>query len=548
MFKKFESLGRFGGWVIFLATFICYILFSNLMPITDPVESNYLLTAKEMALSGDWIVPRIYGQVWFDKPPLLYWLLALNFKFFGSSAIGARAIPAFFSAASVSLVYWFASRIYDKRKGLIAAVILATSFQFLFMAKLVITDTLLFLFSSGAVAFFYLGYMSFNQSKKWHMLVYPCMGLAVLVKGPVGVLLPGVIILSFLAMQNKLSELRAMYVLPGIVMFVSIVVPWYLEMYLTYKGEFIRSFFGVHNYLRAITSEHPKDNVFYFYPVVLVVGMLPWSGIALSGLLSGYRKIRQCGCTKSLILLLWASAYFVFYSLMATKYLTYTFPMLFPMAILAADYIDTLPAGVQPKKLFWLAGLPLVILVLSYSYLSYKYLVDTLFLLNISGMLIMTVWALWRAKQDGAEVFAKLAMCALGVFILLSATVLPKAAVIRSGQAIAEEVKLLSNYRIGIIGDYSTSAVYYSGQTIVRLTLEPYLPPPSDQELDWTSKYKMPTESLRTFIKTSPFQSGIVVIVRTDRLPEFKLAVADCEFTTIFTNEDFSIFKLVELR
>lgn len=78
-------------WLIFWVAAILLLFFMNgSLPITDSVESNYALTAKEMVLSGDWISPQIYGKPWYDKPIMSYWLIALGFKIFGFSEFGAR--------------------------------------------------------------------------------------------------------------------------------------------------------------------------------------------------------------------------------------------------------------------------------------------------------------------------------------------------------------------------------------------------------------------------------------------------------------------------
>ena len=73
------------GWILFFSSFIFFWIFSDWGPITDPVESNYALPAKEMILSNDWLTPHIYGKIWFDKPILIYWLTAISFKLFGFS-------------------------------------------------------------------------------------------------------------------------------------------------------------------------------------------------------------------------------------------------------------------------------------------------------------------------------------------------------------------------------------------------------------------------------------------------------------------------------
>ena len=90
--------------VVFIVWLVFICLAIICLPVTDPVESNYALTAKEMVLSGDWLSPQIYGTYWYDKPIMIYWLIALGFKIFGIADCGSfyRAI---FGALSVATMY-----------------------------------------------------------------------------------------------------------------------------------------------------------------------------------------------------------------------------------------------------------------------------------------------------------------------------------------------------------------------------------------------------------------------------------------------------------
>lgn len=126
--------------------------------ITDSVESNYALTAKEMVLSGDWISPQIYGNYWYDKPVFFYWLTAAGFKIFGFNEFAARFFPALFGMAGLGLLVYAAKKLYGEKTALWSGVILMTSTEFFLISKSVITDSTLFFFFSMALVFFYLGY------------------------------------------------------------------------------------------------------------------------------------------------------------------------------------------------------------------------------------------------------------------------------------------------------------------------------------------------------------------------------------------------------
>ena len=126
--------------------------------VTDSVESNYALTAKEMVLSGDWLSPQIYGNYWYDKPIMFYWLTALGFKLFGFTEFGARFFPALFGLLGIGLVSYGGYRLYNEKVGFFSGVLLLSSVEFFLISKSIITDAVLFLFFSATLLFFYLGY------------------------------------------------------------------------------------------------------------------------------------------------------------------------------------------------------------------------------------------------------------------------------------------------------------------------------------------------------------------------------------------------------
>ena len=104
------------GWWLFWGLAALLLFFGNgQLWITDSVESNYALTAKEMVLSGDWISPQIYGNYWYDKPVFFYWLTAAGFKIFGFNEFAARFFPALFGMAGLGLLVYAAKKLYGEK-------------------------------------------------------------------------------------------------------------------------------------------------------------------------------------------------------------------------------------------------------------------------------------------------------------------------------------------------------------------------------------------------------------------------------------------------
>ena len=134
-------------WLLLFAAAAALLFAGNgSLLITDSVESNYALTAKEMVLSGDWLSPQIYGHYWYDKPIFFHWMTALAYKMFGFTEFASRFFPALFGLGSVALLAWGGSKLENARSGFISALVLLSSVEFFLISKSVITDAVLFFF------------------------------------------------------------------------------------------------------------------------------------------------------------------------------------------------------------------------------------------------------------------------------------------------------------------------------------------------------------------------------------------------------------------
>lgn len=175
--------------------FLLFMLGNWAIAITDPVESNYTLTAVEMLRSGDYISPRIYGNYWYDKPAFFYWELIAAYKLMGVNEFASRFFPGVFGVLGLMMTYGFARKLYDRKTGLMAAGILGTCFEYWLLSKTVITDLTLFVFFNAVLIFFFWGYR--RGQRNYYYLCYLFAGLATLDKGPIGLLLPGFVLTVF---------------------------------------------------------------------------------------------------------------------------------------------------------------------------------------------------------------------------------------------------------------------------------------------------------------------------------------------------------------
>ncbi len=322
--------------------FLCVLYFGGnaQLPVTAPVEVNYALTAKEMCAAGNYLSPQIYGNYWYDKPIFFYWELIAAFSVFGVTDFAARFFPALFGVAGLALTYGLARRLYDARTAFWSAMILGTGLLYAVLAKLILTDMSLFVFFGATLGAFLIGYR--EERCAYFYAAYACAGLATLTKGPIGLLLPGLVILVFLTLRRDLGALARIRIPTGLLVYCAVCGPWYLYMYAAHGADFVNTFLGIHNVLRATVSEHAQWNVWYFYLGIYFLGMFPWSFALPLALLRVWRVRPQIDL-RAQFLLVWAIVVPLFFQCMATKYPTYSFPAFLPAAILTARLLAHYP-------------------------------------------------------------------------------------------------------------------------------------------------------------------------------------------------------------
>ena len=241
----------------------------------DIDEGNNAEAAREMWESDNWVVPSCNYQLRVDKPALLYWLQIAAYHFFGVNEFAARLPSALAALLAVLLTYELGRRQFGAAVGLLAGLILASSFLFCAAAHFANPDALLNAFTVLTLLFFWIGFDS--GWRGWPLLAGASAGLAVLAKGPVGVLLPGAVALLFLLWSRRLRLLGNGRLLLGGLVFLLVALPWYVWVGIETKTDFLRGFFLKHNVGRFLSPMENHRGPIFYYPVVLLLGFLPWS-------------------------------------------------------------------------------------------------------------------------------------------------------------------------------------------------------------------------------------------------------------------------------
>jgi len=319
-------------WLVAIITII--IVFFNLggVPLLDPDEPVYAETPKEMFAFNEFVSPRIYGEYWYDKPPMFYWLVAISYKIFGVNEFAARFPSAILAVACILAVYLSGRRLFNERAGMAGALVLATSIEYFYLGKAAVTDiTLLFFLSVSLLSFI----------EKRYYTAYLFAGLATLTKGPIGLLFPGGIIFFYLLATRNWSQLKSMKIFSGLLIYAIVATPWYVIMYNIHGSIFIDTFLGFHNITRFTSPEHPESVQWYYYLPVLILGFFPWTAIMLQSMWTSLTRSRN-NFSVLLFLNIWALFIFIFFTISQTKLVSYILPMYPPLAMIAGWYIDYL--------------------------------------------------------------------------------------------------------------------------------------------------------------------------------------------------------------
>ena len=190
---------RFDLALLLIVLSVPFFLLLGRLPLIEPDEGRYAEIPREMLLHGDFITPCLNYVKYFEKPPLHYWLNALSFSIFGQNEFAARFAGTLAGLLTVLFTYWLGRQLFERRVGLLAALIVGTSGGFLVQSRINITDMTLTFCLTLCLGSFLLGIRDEGPRKGlYYYLGYAGAALAVLAKGLIGIVFPGGIIFLFL--------------------------------------------------------------------------------------------------------------------------------------------------------------------------------------------------------------------------------------------------------------------------------------------------------------------------------------------------------------
>jgi len=312
--------------------------------LTDADEAFYGESAREMVESGDWLTPHYNYEPRFQKPVLYYWLTAAAYEVTGPSEFSARLWSALSGLGLVLITAACARRWYDDETALLAGAIVATNFGYFAMARSALPDLPLACCITAAIwAAFMATLEQERQPRRWVLLSAFAVGCGILMKGPIGAVLPALVVVPVLLIERRTLSVRWSDLGLALLVLLAVAVPWYVAMWWRHGPSYLESFFIGDNLERFATSRFNDPRPWWFYVPVIAGGLLPWTPLASVWL----RPVRQFLMrredigTLDLRLLLWAVLPLAFYTASIGKQPRYILPILPPLAmLLAASILD----------------------------------------------------------------------------------------------------------------------------------------------------------------------------------------------------------------
>ena len=340
----------------------CHELHAKMVP-----RSLRLIDIKNSlrCLDGGTVTPILYGHPWLEKPALYYWRAMSSFKEFGVSDWAAR-LPSASGAFLLIAMIFLHMRRFRPGGQLDAALITASSVAIIGFARGASTDMQM----AAPLCIGMLGWYAWYETGKkfWLFDLYFFGAAATLAKGPIAPFLALCIILLFVGLRREWSALRRTFWVPGLLLYLAMVLPWYIAVQRE-NPTFVEKFFVQHNLERFATNLYEHRQPFWYYLAVMLVGLMPWTVIAIRALVAAmnasiaewkvklnpkcYLGLPRTGDAFPEFLVLWALFPVVFFTFSKSKLPGYILPSIPPLTILTGDYLNRIRRAGLPNWLLW---------------------------------------------------------------------------------------------------------------------------------------------------------------------------------------------------
>jgi len=334
-------------WLVLLLTSATFFLLLGSRALNEPDEGRYSEIAREMVVSGDWLVPNLWFMPHLDKPPVTYWCEAVSLKIFGLNEWAVRLPLALAALSGLLATFLLARSMIGSRAGWISILLLETSFLYFVMARFLTTDFFLTQFVAWAFYFFWESWRQvrspapqWRRFLSWHLAGWVAVALAFMTKGPVALAIPIAGLLALAIFRRRQLAAGRMFFTGiglGLGLMLILVLPWFLAVFHRQpEAANYMLFYQAFGHLFGITINNRRGSLFYFFGII-AVGLLPWS-ILLGWLWrrEHWRGLNEKSQDAWLLLNVWAIFTFILFSLTHSKLPAYILPIFPALAILLA--------------------------------------------------------------------------------------------------------------------------------------------------------------------------------------------------------------------
>jgi 4-amino-4-deoxy-L-arabinose transferase-like glycosyltransferase len=344
--------------------------------LIDETEPLFAEASRQMLLTGDWITPFFNGETRFDKPALIYWCQAIAYYIMGVNEWAAR-IPSVLAAMGVIALAFYTVQWYFTKKdeleqvtnlsrryltAAVSAALMALNPEMIVWGRTGVSDMLLTGCIGSTLLCFFLGYAqnkrpiviaNWQFPNQWYLASYVLIAGAILTKGPVGIVLPGLIMIAFALYVGKFWQIwREMRPIFGMVIILALSLPWYILVTWRNGWNFINAFFVYHNIERFTEVVNGHSAPWYFYFLVVLLGFAPYAVYIPASLVRVKLWQRKYWLQQErfqhldLFVSLWFLGVFGFFTVSVTKLPSYVLPLMPAAAILVAlSWSDLFPTS-----------------------------------------------------------------------------------------------------------------------------------------------------------------------------------------------------------
>jgi len=327
-----------------LIVYICFFHGLAVFGLVGPDEPRYAAIARDMAGGNDWITPRLHGEPWLEKPVLYYWLAGLGYQIVGDTEAAARLPSACGALVTLLALGWIARRFYGHSTASLFGVMFPSSIAILTFARAATPDMLfastLAVALTAAIPIVMQSPLRPRHRVAAQAIFGAAVGLAVLAKGPAGVVLAGMSSVVGAALAQRVSYVWRLASPWSLACFGLVALPWYV-LCAVENPEFIRVFLVGHNVERFLTPVFRHTQPWWFFIPVMILGIAPWTVTLLAGVYPALvtQTRPETNHAPSLFLLGWVLFPVVFFSLSESKLPGYVLPAIPPTVLLLSRLV-----------------------------------------------------------------------------------------------------------------------------------------------------------------------------------------------------------------